>query len=167
MYPFTHATYPFVVALVALAPMNECTPKPQDAKSKAVAEDLKRLAGTWELVFSGWKGKEFPLPPVWTGTDKPQITILPDGSLQTEGAEESRSKSWYRIDPTARPKTIDFVRRLKDGREQVLKIGIYEIDGDELHKCDTPSRRPRPTDFTFNRDSYQVYHLYRRVKEKK
>ena len=49
----------------------------------------------------------------------------------------------------------------------LVAIGIYELDGDELWICGAEQDFPRPTDFTFDRGSRQALNYYRRVKDKK
>jgi uncharacterized protein (TIGR03067 family) len=133
--------------------------KQPDAKAEAIKRDLRRLVGTWEVVFTGINGGEFKLP----GQEKPdRIIIRTDGSSKVEGAPKWTPAGWLSIDPTARPKT--WTTYSKGG----TTVGIYEfMSEDELHLCYSFRDRPRPNDFTFKGGSHHVFEIWRRVKDKK
>jgi uncharacterized protein (TIGR03067 family) len=168
MYACIKTSLALVFALLVVAPPGGGQSKPKDGKAKAIREEMKRLQGTWERTFVGRNGHKFE-PPNLSGKDRGPIlmTIRSDGAHMPQGAEKGAPVGWYRIDPTARPKTFDYVIRTDEGAEQVLNVGIYEIEGDKLHMCYSTSGNPRPIDFTFKSRSHHIYNLLQRVKEKK
>jgi uncharacterized protein (TIGR03067 family) len=138
----------------------------QDLKGDAIKKDLKQLEGTWELVFIGKQGKEAPLINKF-GEGRRHMTILPDGSAQLEGKPKEAPRVKYRLDPTAKPKTVDLVYPPNQVGIQAVAEGIYTIVGDEWKMCFATVDHPRPTDFTYARGSGRTLQVYRRVKEKK
>jgi uncharacterized protein (TIGR03067 family) len=134
--------------------------KSQGAKAEAIKRDLKRMAGTWEVVFRGRDGREFKLP----GREQPErITRRADGSYKWEGDSKWTPASWTRIDPAARPKTMTSYNSGGQAAESIYDF----LNDDELQICTAPQGHPRPTDFTFHPGSSQILTVYRRVKDKK
>jgi uncharacterized protein (TIGR03067 family) len=155
-YPvFAHT---LILVVASLAPPGVGGDRKMGAESGEAKGVLKQMAGTWEVAFRGFNGRLDP--EVHVGS---RSAILADGSLIPEGQERKEPVRWViRIDPTARPRTIDLI----SPRGRVTE-GIYELDGDELHICYALEGMPRPTDFTYPLNGGQVYQLWRRVKDKK
>ena len=158
---------PIVLSLFLAAfasPGSEDT-KSKDVKAAAAKQVLQKMAGTWELSARGFHGALRPLPKSKSGPYRK--SILPDGTVvSASGTNKGEVIGKIRIDPTAFPKTIDFIQR--SGR--VIE-GIYELDGDDLHVCSAYEGFPRPSDFTFHTFgsgiSDHYFELFRRVKDKK
>jgi uncharacterized protein (TIGR03067 family) len=150
----------FSLFLAAFASPGSEDAKSKDGKAAATTRVLQQMAGTWELSSRGSNGAL--RPPLKTGTFRK--SILPDGTIVVASqVNKGKALGKIRIDPTAFPKTIDFIS--PNGR---VTVGIYELDGDDLHVC-TPiyEGSPRPNDFAFRLGSDHYFELFRRVKDKK
>jgi uncharacterized protein (TIGR03067 family) len=73
-------------------------------------------------------------------------------------------KSKFTIDPTRKPKAIDFVGLEGPATGQKLH-GIYELDGDTVRFCLAPADKDRPTDFTAKEGSGRMLSVWKRAKK--
>jgi uncharacterized protein (TIGR03067 family) len=127
-----------------------------------LAQEMQKLNGLWKFVRGELNGKEL------TGqlAEGRQI-LLTDGSYVQKFGRNT-IEGTYRIDPTKRPKTIDFTP-MKGGRAEARgkqQLGIYELDGDTFKYCVTYSGNPRPTEFTTDKpNGGQALQAYVREKE--
>ena len=65
--------------------------KPKDIQIEAVKKELKRLAGTWDLIFKGTNGGQFDHRQLERLTgQKFQLTILEDGKIEIKKNERSQ-----------------------------------------------------------------------------
>jgi uncharacterized protein (TIGR03067 family) len=166
-----------LVGITSLSPLLRTMQKGQTgAKAEAVKKELKRMAGTWECVFEGMNGQKFdrPEPPprlkkILMPKGKYRTTWLEDGtSVVPPGMPKGEPKGKRVIDPTARPKTIDYVYPPNKEGKSIVTVGIYEFENeDELHICTAAAGHPRPTDFTFDLFSGRLFQIFRRVKDEK
>ena len=110
-----------------------------DAKDDAVKKDMDALQGKWQVASMERDGEAVPVAKdavrVITG-DKYEMTLFPD--LKIEGK--------FKIDPTAKPKTIESTATSGPYKDQEL-LGIYELDGDTLKICYALPGKDRPTEF--------------------
>jgi uncharacterized protein (TIGR03067 family) len=112
------------------------------------------------VVFTGINGREFKRTNQWQSE---RITFRADGSFKWEGTANWTPASWFRIDPTARPKTWNSY-----SNGGLVTESIYDfMSDDELQICSALRDHPRPTDFTFKAGSKQSLEVWRRVKDKK
>lgn len=110
-----------------------------DAKDDAVKKDTEAMQGKWQLVSLERDGKSVDVPKDAVRVVKDDTyTITPRPGVTIEGT--------YKIDPTAKPKTIDITPTTSDNKGKTA-LGIYEIDGDMLKICWAPSGKDRPTEF--------------------
>jgi RNA polymerase sigma factor (sigma-70 family) len=112
-------------------PAKEAPPREKAEGPKA---DQERLQGTWVAVSMNVKNKDVPAEQVRTF----RVTIAGD-RMKTHRLLEDDEEIPYQLDPTRKPKTIDFLARRAG-------LGIYEFDGDRLRLCLTDEDAPRPTD---------------------
>jgi uncharacterized protein (TIGR03067 family) len=70
----------------------------------------------------------------------------------------------FRIDPTARPRTIDVIITQGAARGQVLQ-GIYDRDGDTLRVCLAARAGPRPSEMSSKPDSGQTLMVHKAAKK--
>src|SRR5450631_2311872 len=75
-----------------------------DAKDAAIKKDRKKIEGTWRVVafeVDGNKGKE---------EDAKKLTVVngSDGTWSLHSEDKEMNKGTSTIDPTKKPKTIDF-----------------------------------------------------------
>ena len=73
-------------------------------------------------------------------------------------------KAKITIDPTKKPKTIDYLMTegFTKGKTQ---LGIYELDGDTLKSCFAGPGDERPTDFTSKSGDHRTLSVWKRQKE--
>jgi uncharacterized protein (TIGR03067 family) len=163
IYPV--AVIALILALFPSALQGDGGKKGTRVVSEEAKRELKQMAGTWELVFTG-RNANSKTKSSKRDVGKLRIVILPDGTVTLPKGDEKQGKilSSWRIDPTARPKTIDEFRV----SGALCREGIYELDGDELHFCYAATEGlSRPTDFTFDRGSFRRREIWRRVKNDK
>jgi uncharacterized protein (TIGR03067 family) len=156
-------TVSLTVIALAFAPLAGVgNPKPkQEAKAEAVAKELRRLAGTWECVYT--------LTPGGGRIEREgrttRIVFLADGSFELlhQGGEPITGK--ITLNPTARPKRVDFT--YTDTELERTQYGLYEWEGESFVTVTGAVNSPRPADFTVTKGSGRVYHIYRRIMDKK
>jgi uncharacterized protein (TIGR03067 family) len=132
-----------------------------DAKEAAVKKDRKQLAGTWrvmEIVIDGSKLPE---------EDARKLTVAngADGTWSLRSENDEMSKGTSTIDPTKKPKTIDFTKTEGDGKGDQY-IGIYEIGENTRRLCFVPAEKERPTEFSSTSGSGRFLVVFEREKGK-
>jgi RNA polymerase sigma factor (sigma-70 family) len=104
--------------------------------------DREKLQGTWQAVSGEGNGQ--PLADGYVKSYKATFT----GDRVKLTADDS-GEGTYTLDPTQKPKAIDF--RVSDGPggRTAEAIGIYEVEGDTLKLCMVEARdgNQRPTEF--------------------
>jgi RNA polymerase sigma-70 factor (ECF subfamily) len=110
--------------------------KPAPSPRGEPKNDKERLQGAWVGVSINAKGEDVPAEQARAY----RITFAGDRMKPQRPLEAREEDIPYRIDPTQKPKTIDFLARR-------AALGIYEFDGDKLRLCLTDEDAPRPTDF--------------------
>jgi uncharacterized protein (TIGR03067 family) len=128
-----------------------------------VKKEQDRLKGTWELAGMVVDGMEVPKK---LAEDHP-FTLIFAGSEATFIAENKkskgkavRSKMNIKLDPSKKPKTIDFIYL---GGETTL--GLYEVDGDSLKICIPQSPDgPRPDKLESKKETKTQVVILRRAK---
>jgi uncharacterized protein (TIGR03067 family) len=125
-----------------------------------VEKERKNYQGTWRVVAFEIEGK------VVDENNAKKLTFInkADGtwSVESEGKEISGGKS--DIDPTKKPKTIDFMPTVGvfSGNEY---LGIYELGKDTRQICFAEKARGRPTEFSAPADSGRFLIKFERVKK--
>ena len=69
----------------------------------------------------------------------------------------------FKIDPLAKPKTIDIIFTEGPGKGHSQK-GIYELDGDTQKICIAMPDQPRPTEFVTSPESGHIIEILKREK---
>src|SRR5262249_34984674 len=110
---------------------------PPAAKAEAPKTDKERLQGTWVAVSMNVKNRDVPTEQASTF----RVTVASDPT-KTHTRLEDDEEIPYQLDPTRKPKTIDFLPR-SGGRG----LGIYAFKGDMLYLCLVDGGVPRPADF--------------------
>lgn len=131
------------------------------AQDEAIKKDRKLIEGTWRVValeIDGNKSVE---------EDARKLTVVngSDGtwSLRSEGNEISKGTST--IDPTKKPKTIDFTPTEGEGVGQKYP-GIYELGEKTRKLCFAPTGKGRPTEFSSIPGSEHILVTLEREKSK-
>jgi len=131
----------------------------EDAKEEAIKRDRTQIQGTWRIVTLEIGGKKV------APADANKLSVVngSDGvwSLRSEGKEISQGNST--IDPTGKPKTIDF-SITEGGGKGNHHLGIYEL-GEKVRKlCFAPAGKERPTEFATKPGSEHILATFERQK---
>jgi uncharacterized protein (TIGR03067 family) len=126
---------------------------------QAVKQERKTYEGTWKVTGLQIDGNQA------SADDAKKITVVngDDGtwSIRVEGKEVAKGTS--EIDPTKKPKTIDFTP--SEGSEKGKTFqGIYELEAERRRLCYAPSGKERPTEFSSNPGTGHVLVTFERVK---
>jgi uncharacterized protein (TIGR03067 family) len=134
-------------------------PAPSPAKDRAIAAELAKLQGTWQLISAETNGKPMPEEHV----KKFRVTIEGDHHVVTFDGQVVAEKVKFTLDPTTTPKSIEdsLVQAPHTGKKV---RGIYRLEGDELTSCVGAIDAPRPTEFTAKPVSGQTLRRFQRVK---
>jgi uncharacterized protein (TIGR03067 family) len=132
-----------------------------DARSDAIKMDRKQIEGTWTVVaveVNGNKASE---------EDARKLTVVngSDGtwSLLSEGKQISKGTS--SVDPTQKPKTIDFTATEGEGKGKQY-LGIYELGKNTRKMCFASAEKKRPSEFSSLPGSEHVLVTFERKKAK-
>jgi uncharacterized protein (TIGR03067 family) len=135
--------------------------EPVVSQEELIQKDRKQIAGTWRAIavtVDGNKGGE---------EDVKKIVVVngADGtwSLRVDGVEISQGTS--SIDPSKKPKTIDFTPTQGEGKDQ-LHLGIYELGEKTRKLCFAPAGKQRPAEFSSTAGSEHILVEFERVEEK-
>ena len=109
----------------------------------AIAEEMKKLQGTWKQIAYERDGVTEPLDeqgwePRVTFTGDTFVVTLADGSIPIRGT--------YKLDPTRDTKTIDWNDTIGEDAGKTL-LAIYSLEGDRLVFCAAYPGQERPTEF--------------------
>ena len=105
---------------------------PAATAADAVADDAKRMEGTWQLEVMEFQGMKAP-PENLKGK---KVTIVAGTLTMPDGR-----KSTLKLDPDKTPKRVDV------HTEGTLSYGIYSIEDGKLQICFDTSGEDRPTEF--------------------
>jgi uncharacterized protein (TIGR03067 family) len=112
-----------------------------DSAEDAVKKERAKLQGTWKITsFEANGGKPFGDEQLAAVT----TTIDADGKLKVEANGMTIVEADTKIDPTKKPKTIDF--KFTEGQlKGQTALGIYELKDDTLKYCRAapPSSHPK------------------------
>lgn len=148
-----HACRPIIVALLLLpAPARALAADAQDRgpKAKAVAEEMRRLAGSWRHLSVVHDGRRVPDDEVRTLL----LTLRADGTWVMRKGEEA-THGTFTLDVARRPRRATF--RVLGGKDRGgSTIDIYEVDGDRARFCFVWATTEPPGDFTSEPGSGRV-----------
>ena len=133
-----------------------------DAKDAAIKKDRKQIQGTWRGIVLVVNGKEL------TKEDTKALTVVngADGSWSVRDNGREIGKGTSTIEPTKKPKTIDFTVTEGDGKGN-QGLGIYELGEKTRKLCFAPSGRERPTEFSSKPGSEHILVIFERQKTSK
>src|SRR5262245_3878086 len=99
-----------------------------NSSAEDVKKEKERLVGNWNVMSVAANGQKFPPDAIKDfqfifSADK--LTRKKDGKVESE--------SGYRIDPSKKPKWMDFLGP-KEEKQKVVPI-LYELEGDTLKVC--------------------------------
>jgi uncharacterized protein (TIGR03067 family) len=127
-----------------------------DGPQEAVKKEMAQLEGEWTMVSGEIDGQ--PLPEQMRKGAK---RVAKDGETTVTINDQLFMKAKYTIDPTKKPKTIDytFTGGPTAGKTQ---LGIYELDGDTVKFCFSSPGKDRPDDFTTKEGSGRTLSVWKR-----
>jgi len=129
-----------IVFLIGLAAATLAPVRAEE--NEAVKKDLAQLQGEWSMVSGSADGQPMPEP-----MRKQMKRTCKGDETTTTSAGNVFFKARITIDPSKKPKTIDYV--MTDGFTKGKKqLGIYEVEGDTFRSCFGKPGAERPTDFT-------------------
>lgn len=107
-----------------------------EAPKKDAPKDEKAIEGTWIIESVKIDGKD-------NEEIKGEKLIFKDGKFTKKG-KNTDAEGTYKLDPAAKPKTLDVT---PEGKDQVV-AAIYKLDGDKMTICTVPNPGgARPTEF--------------------
>jgi uncharacterized protein (TIGR03067 family) len=133
--------------------------EPEKDKSQAVAAELAKLQGTWQLVSSETNGKKLPEEQV----KQFRVKIEKDRHTVTFGDQVVAHEVKFTVDPTTQPKGTEDTLEDEPNRGKKIR-GIYLLEGDSLTSCVGAIDAPRPTEFSSKPGSGQSLRRFTRVK---
>jgi uncharacterized protein (TIGR03067 family) len=120
--------------------------------------DAKKLQGSWVLASGRDDGKKLDEEALKGA----RLTVEGDRHTVREG--DATYKGTHKLDPAAKPKTIDITDTEGPFRGKTV-LGIYELDGDTFKICYAPPERDRPRDFSAPAGSGHHCHVWKRAKK--
>jgi len=117
------------------------------------------MQGTWKLIVWEVDGKALSEEHLQNG----ELVIKGDlysVTLHGMGTQNGEQK----LDPTSKIKTID-ITGIKGPNKGETCLGIYELQGDDLHVTFAPPGKPRPTKMTTTPESGYWSHVWKRATE--
>lgn len=145
---------------VGLAFLAACVLAADDnAKEQAIKKDRKLMEGTWRAVsleVNGNKAAE---------NDARKIVVInhANGGWTLKVDDKQISKGTNKIDPTKKPKTMDFTPTEGEGKGKEF-LGIYEQGKKSRKLCFVESGRERPTEFSSTVGSERILVVFEREK---
>ena len=137
-----------------------------DAQEKLAEKELAALQGTWVIVGKQFMGKTASEEEVKKLTGRTLIMENKKTEIGEDlGKEEVISESTFKVDPAAKPKTMDlkFISGPFKGETQ---LALYELNGDTLKVCYSFGEgAPRPTEFAGKLDGKSLFLTYKRQKK--
>jgi uncharacterized protein (TIGR03067 family) len=124
-------------------------------RAKAIADDLKQFQARWRFVEVEVGGEK--VPPKLLEKD----TLVLKANRFASFVAGRLVHGDFKIDPLAKPKTIDIIFTEGPGKGHSQK-GIYELDGDTQKICIAMPDQPRPTDFATSPENKHVLEILKR-----
>jgi uncharacterized protein (TIGR03067 family) len=131
----------------------------QQEKNQAVAAELAKFQGTWQLVSAEKDGKKLPEEQV----EQIRVRIEKDRHTVTFGDKLVAHEVKFTIDPTTKPKSTEDTLEDEPYKDKKIR-GIYLLEGGSLTSCVGAIDGPRPTEFTSKPGSGQTLRRFQRVK---
>jgi uncharacterized protein (TIGR03067 family) len=131
-----------------------CSSGAQDAK-----KEMAQLEGHWSMVSGQADGQAMPQELVKTGK-----RVAKDGETSITIAGQVLFKAKFRIDPTKKPRTIDYTMTAGPTKGKT-HLGIYELQGDTVRFCFAAPGKDRPTEFTAKESSQRTLSVWKRDKK--
>jgi len=132
-------------------------------KASPPKDDIDKLQGTWVTVSMVSNGKTLVdenTPP----KAGPVTKLAYEGNKwMVKVGDKTVASGMTKLDSTKMPKEIDVMDE-SGIKNEMTKLGIYELDGDTYKYCLAPAGIPRPTEFSSKEGSGHSLGLSRREK---
>jgi uncharacterized protein (TIGR03067 family) len=129
-------------------------------ENEAVKKDMALLQGEWSMVSAAADGQ--PMPAEMMSQMK---RVCKGDEATTTMAGRIFMKAKITIDPSKKPKTIDYL--MIDGfTKGKTQLGIYEVEGDTFKACFAKPDAERPKDFTSQPGDGRTTSVWKREKPK-
>jgi uncharacterized protein (TIGR03067 family) len=126
--------------------------------NQPIKGDLAKLQGEWLMISGTADGFQIP------------DAMLPNSKRICKGDELTATvggqlvmKARITIDPTQKPKTIDY-QVIEGPTKDKKHLGIYEVDGDTMKSCFAAPGAERPSDFTSKLGDKRTLTVWKRSK---
>jgi uncharacterized protein (TIGR03067 family) len=131
----------------------------EKTEKEAIQKELARLQGEWSMVSGSADGTAMPDQML-----KRMKRICKGDETTTMTGGQVYFKAKITIDPTKKPKTIDYqmTEGFTKGKKQ---LGIYELDGDTFKSCFAKAGADRPKDFTSKSGDGRTLSVWKRDKK--
>lgn len=126
-------------------------------KSEAFQKDLATLQGTWKPISMEMDGKFLPQERI----GKIRLTI--EGEKFTFDTGNDSHGGLYKIDPSQDPKQLNIEITRGDEVGKVYLV-IYKFEDGKMIQCMETSNAKRPSEFTGQAGSGNLYEVWERVK---
>ncbi|MFL5244599.1 MAG: TIGR03067 domain-containing protein [Gemmataceae bacterium] len=130
-----------------------------DAKDDKAKEDKQKIQGTWKLMSFEVAGKGDE-----DTKDENRVLVIEGDKITVNNDGKEVEKDSFTLDPSKKPKAIDFVT-LSDNDKDKKRLGIYELDGDNLKICIDEKGEKRPTEFATKEGGNLVLVVLKHVKK--
>ena len=124
-------------------------------KGKAIEEELKRFKATWRFIDIEAEGEKVPAKAF------EKDTLVLKGNQFTSYVAGRVVHGVFKINPLAKPKTIDIIFTEGPGKGHSQKA-IYELEGDTQKICIAMPDQPRPTEFASKAGSGHILEVLQR-----
>jgi uncharacterized protein (TIGR03067 family) len=130
--------------------------KADAAREKAIQKERQAMAGTWRFDFLELDGEKAP------EAHFKDATVVVKGDHFTLTTAAATYRGTFTLDPTKRPRTIDF--RFTEGPEKGnVSLGIYELDDDTWRICLGLTGKGRPAAFLTRKGSGHAFEVLKRT----
>lgn len=152
------SSVPFLTAGMALIAATLVSAD-DNAREQAIKKDRKQMEGVWRAVsleVNGNKAAE---------NDARKIVVInhADGTWTLKVDDKQISKGTNKIDPTRKPKTIDFTPTEGEGKGKEF-VGIYELGKHRRKLCFVEAGKDRPGEFVSAVGSERILVIFERDK---
>jgi uncharacterized protein (TIGR03067 family) len=131
--------------------------KAMENKDRVIADELKRFEATWRFVEIEVGGQKVPEKAF------AKDTLILKGKTFASFVAGKLVHGEFKIDPLAKPKTIDIIFTEGPGKGHSQK-GIYELEGDTQKICIAMPDQPRPPDFVTSPENEHIIEILKREK---
>jgi uncharacterized protein (TIGR03067 family) len=121
-----------------------------------VQKDRDLMAGTWITISGESDGASIAVP------RNQRLIVYPDGKIRLEREGDLVGGAVTKIDPLAKPKTID-IEVIEGTMQGQTYKGIYEVSRDGLRICRSGDRGERPKAFITRPGTGERMAVFKRV----